>query len=77
MRSSSTEPDAAPAAVPDANPAALGPWGRLVLGVLLLSAALIGPAVGLASAQFGDSDTVTISITVPPTSPAPTLSPSP
>jgi hypothetical protein len=50
----------------------LGRWGRLVLATLLVGAALLGPAVGFASAQFGDSATVTISITVAPTDPAPT-----
>lgn len=50
----------------------LGPWGRLVLGTLLVGAALLGPAVGYASAQFGDSATVTISVTVPATSPTTT-----
>lgn len=68
MRSSSAEP-AGRAAAPEARVATLGAWGRLVLGVLLLAAGLVGPAVGLASARFGGSDVVTISITVPPTSP--------
>lgn len=73
MRSSSAE-----ARVTDPDDARLlGPWGRLVLGTLLVGAALLGPAVGYASAQFGDSATVTISITVPATSPSAPSSPAP
>jgi hypothetical protein len=68
MRSSSAEAPAGDAA----DGPLLGPWGRLVLGTLLVAAALLGPAVGFASAQFGDAATVTISITVGPTDPAPT-----
>jgi hypothetical protein len=49
----------------------LGRGGRLLLGTLLVAAALLGPAVGFASAQFGDSADVTITISVAPTSPAP------
>ncbi len=73
MCSSSAEPRVAD---PD-DARLLGPWGRLVLGTLLVGAALLGPAVGYASAQFGDSATVTISITVPATSPSATSSPAP
>ncbi|WP_454049779.1 hypothetical protein [Cellulomonas sp. Marseille-Q8402] len=56
----------------------LGRWGRLVLGALLVGAALLGPAVGFASAQFGDSADVTITISVSPTdTPASPASPAP
>jgi len=55
----------------------LGRWGRLVLGTLLVGAALLGPAMGFASATFGDTATVTISITIAPTPGAPTGSPTP
>lgn len=72
MPSSSADPRAA---APAAGPV-LGRWGRLVLGTLLVGAALLGPAVGYASAQFGDSAEVTITISVAPTPtpppPAPT-----
>lgn len=66
MRSSSAERGA--------DAPALGRWARLVLGTLLVGAALLGPAVGYASAQFGSEATVTISITVPPTT-APAATP--
>lgn len=46
------------------------PWLRLVLVVLLIAAALVGPAVDWASARFGDSARVTISVTVAPDGPA-------
>ncbi len=71
MRSSSAE---ARAAARHPGPV-LGRWGRLVLGTLLVGAALLGPAVGYASAQFGDSAEVTITISVAPTTPAPTPAP--
>lgn len=45
---------------------ARGSWRRLVVVVLLAAAALSGPAVGYASARFGDTATVTISVTVGP-----------
>jgi hypothetical protein len=74
MRSSSADrgTGAATAQAPDGP--VLGRWARLVLGTLLVGAALLGPAVGYASAQFGSEATVTISITVPPTT-APTATP--
>lgn len=59
-----------------ADPAAAGPVlgrrGRLLVAALLAGAAMLGPAIGYASAQFGDTADVTITITVAPTSPAPT-----
>jgi hypothetical protein len=70
MRSSSADPGAT---APDAP--ALGRWARLVLGTLLVGAALLGPAVGYASAQFGSEATVHISITVPAATTAPTTAP--
>lgn len=68
MRSSSADPRAGD---PGDGPV-LGRWARLVLGTLLVGAALLGPAVGYASAQFGSEATVHISITVPPTAPTAT-----
>jgi hypothetical protein len=48
----------------------------VLLAVLLVAAAMLGPAVGYASAQFGDTADVHITISVAPTAPAPT-SPAP
>ncbi|MCG7288309.1 hypothetical protein MHY85_20355, partial [Cellulomonas sp. ACRRI] len=68
-------PDASSAAAGEAP--ALGRWGRLVLATLLVGAALIGPAAGFASAKFGDTATVSITITITPTDgAAPTSAPS-
>jgi len=77
MRSSSADRRGASGAGEVADAPLLGRWGRLVLGTLLVGAALLGPAVGLASAQFGDTATVTFTITIAPTgtatpTPAPT-----
>lgn len=71
MRSSSAD------AAADRPTPVLGRWGRLVLGTLLVGAALLGPAVGYASAQFTDDEArVTITISVAPTEPAPEPEPS-
>lgn len=73
MRSSSAD---ARAGAPGGTPGpVLGRWGRLVLGTLLVGAALLGPAVGFASAQFTDDATVTITISVAPTAPPATPAP--
>jgi hypothetical protein len=74
MRSCSADARATADAAP-AGPV-LGRRGRLLLAVLLVAAAMLGPAVGYASAQFGDTADVRITISVAPTSPAPT-SPAP
>jgi hypothetical protein len=71
MRSSSADVRAGADGTGAAAPV-LGRWGRLVLGTLLVGAALLGPAVGFTSAQFGDSADVTITISVAPTEPGPT-----
>jgi hypothetical protein len=70
MRSCSADPRATTDAVV-AGPVP-GRRGRVLLAVLLVAAAMLGPAVGYASAQFGDTADVTITISVAPTSPAPT-----
>ncbi|MBD3778400.1 MAG: hypothetical protein IE923_03940 [Micrococcales bacterium] len=49
----------------------LGRRTRAVLTALLVGVAVVGPAVGIASARFGAADAVTISITVTRTDPAP------
>lgn len=74
MRSSSAERRAPRAGVPSER-GGLRPWARLALGAALAGGALLGPAMGFASAQFGDTATVTISITVPPTAPTATAAP--
>jgi hypothetical protein len=70
MRSCSA--DARATADAAASVPVLGRRGRVLLAVLLVAAAMLGPAVGYASAQFGDTVDVTITISVAPTSPAPT-----
>lgn len=49
----------------------LGRRTRAALTALLVGVAVVGPAVGIASARFGAADAVTISITVGRTDPAP------
>lgn len=78
MRSSSADRRPAGADGDAGEAPLLGRWGRLVLATLLVAAALIGPAAGFASARFGDSATVSITITITPTdggTPSPTDAP--
>jgi hypothetical protein len=71
MRSSSADPRPAGGEAP-----LLGRWARLVLGTLLVAGAVLGPAMGFASAKFGAESEVTITITITPTDgPAPTQAP--
>jgi hypothetical protein len=61
--------------MPSSSPETVDRWERLVLGTVLLALALGLPAIGLASATFGDDAAVTITISIAPTSPEPTATP--
>ena len=57
------------------SPRSLDRWERLILGTVLIALALGLPAMGIASANFGNSAQVTITISIAPSSPEPTEGP--